>query len=190
MFLSLRRASRYPVQSASTLRRPVTDDAIQRTFRPFTDDATAIKTRPELPQSFTHDTLLRNKKVLIANRGEIRNYYLSTTMDAMLHGKPCSLVKTNTRVVELTSALSVRRSGSSKGKSSFIQKRYHLLGCPDPCSFVTFHHPGELYHKGIDITYGVRCLLVCFTDGMNPKILDDSRQEDDDPKFEANVLVC
>ena len=24
-------------------------------------------------------------------------------------------------------------------------------------------HPGELYHKGIDITYGVRCLLVCFT---------------------------
>jgi len=51
-------------------------------------------------------------------------------------------------------------------------------------------HPGELYHKGIDITYGVRCLLVCFTDGMNPKILDDSRQEDDDPKYEANVLVC
>lgn len=49
-------------------------------------------------------------------------------------------------------------------------------------------HPGELYHKGIDITYGVRCLLVCFTDGMNPKIMDDSRQEDDDPKYEANVL--
>ena len=51
-------------------------------------------------------------------------------------------------------------------------------------------HPGELYHKGIDITYGVRCLLICFTDGMNPKILDDSRQEDDDPKYETNVFVC
>lgn len=51
-------------------------------------------------------------------------------------------------------------------------------------------HPGELYHKGLDITYGVRCLLVCFTDGMNPKILDDSKQEDDDPKYEANVIMC
>jgi len=51
-------------------------------------------------------------------------------------------------------------------------------------------HPGELYHKGIDITYGVRCLLVCFTDGMNPKILDDSKAEDDDESFEKNVMIC
>ena len=48
---------------------------------------------------------------------------------------------------------------------------------------------GELYHKGLDITYGVRCLLVCFTDGMNPKILEDSKQEDDDPENEKNVFV-
>ena len=41
-------------------------------------------------------------------------------------------------------------------------------------------HPGELYHKGIDITYGIRTLLVCFTDGMNPKILDDSSADTDE----------
>ncbi|KAL7528417.1 hypothetical protein ACHAXR_004000 [Thalassiosira sp. AJA248-18] len=50
-------------------------------------------------------------------------------------------------------------------------------------------HPGELYHKGCEITYGVRCLLVCFTDGMNPKILDDSSAETDDKKYEQNVFV-
>ena len=49
---------------------------------------------------------------------------------------------------------------------------------------------GELYHKGIDITYGVRCLLVCFTDGMNPKILDDSKAEDDKEDYEKNVVLC
>ena len=26
-------------------------------------------------------------------------------------------------------------------------------------------HPGELYHKGRDITGGVRSLIVCFMDG-------------------------
>lgn len=51
-------------------------------------------------------------------------------------------------------------------------------------------HPGELYHKGLDITYGVRTLLVCFTDGFSPKILDDSKQEDDDPEYEKNVCMC
>jgi len=51
-------------------------------------------------------------------------------------------------------------------------------------------HPGELYHKGVDITNGVRCLLVCFTDGMNPKILDDSKSEDHNEKDEKRVLVC
>ena len=50
-------------------------------------------------------------------------------------------------------------------------------------------HPGELYHKGLDITYGVRTLLVCFTDGFSPKILDDSKQEDDDPEYEKNVCI-
>eukprot|EP00804_Cyclotella_cryptica_P028514 CCRYP_014794-RB/>CCRYP_014794-RB protein AED:0.00 eAED:0.00 QI:1118/1/1/1/1/1/2/122/560 len=50
-------------------------------------------------------------------------------------------------------------------------------------------HPGELYHKGIDVTYGVRCLLVCFTDGFSPKIMDDSKQHEDDPKYEKNVCL-
>lgn len=50
-------------------------------------------------------------------------------------------------------------------------------------------HPGELYHKGIDITYGIRCLLVCFTDGMNPKILDDSKSSEDSSEYQKNVVV-
>lgn len=50
-------------------------------------------------------------------------------------------------------------------------------------------HPGELYHKGIDITYGVRCLLVCFTDGMNPGIVDDSKSGEDSSEHEGNVYV-
>ncbi|KAL9186310.1 hypothetical protein ACHAXT_005548 [Thalassiosira profunda] len=49
-------------------------------------------------------------------------------------------------------------------------------------------HPGELYHKG-DITYGVRVLLVCFTDGMDARVTDDSKAENDDPKYEKTVLV-
>jgi len=51
-------------------------------------------------------------------------------------------------------------------------------------------HPGELYHKGCEITMGVRTLLVCFTDGMNPKILDDSKSADDSAEYEKNVLIC
>lgn len=51
-------------------------------------------------------------------------------------------------------------------------------------------HPGELYHKGVDITYGVRTLLVCFTDGMNPKILDDSKAENDKAEYESNTFVA
>mmetsp|Transcript_2210 Transcript_2210/g.4752 ORF Transcript_2210/g.4752 Transcript_2210/m.4752 type:complete len:123 (-) Transcript_2210:336-704(-) len=49
-------------------------------------------------------------------------------------------------------------------------------------------NPGELYHKGLDITSGVRCLLVCFTDGLDPKILDDSKPEDDGVEYEKNVV--
>jgi hypothetical protein len=51
-------------------------------------------------------------------------------------------------------------------------------------------HPGELYHMGIDIKYGVRCLLVCFTDGANPKILDDSKSDEDDPSYRKNTVLC
>ena len=51
-------------------------------------------------------------------------------------------------------------------------------------------HPGELYHKGREITYGVRTLLVCFMDGFDPKILDDSKADEDDPLYEENLLLC
>ena len=50
-------------------------------------------------------------------------------------------------------------------------------------------HPGELYHKGIDITYGVRCLLVCFTDGMNPNIIDDSKADEHREEYEKNIVL-
>lgn len=48
---------------------------------------------------------------------------------------------------------------------------------------------GELYHKGLDITYGIRCLLVCFTDGFSPKILDDSKAENDNIEYEKNTVL-
>ena len=50
-------------------------------------------------------------------------------------------------------------------------------------------HPGELYHKGIDITYGVRVLLVCFTDGMDPRVADDSKAENDKKEYEKAVII-
>jgi predicted 2-oxoglutarate/Fe(II)-dependent dioxygenase YbiX len=39
-------------------------------------------------------------------------------------------------------------------------------------------HPGELYHKGCDITRGSRYLIVCFTDGHDPKVDDNSSSKD------------
>lgn len=50
-------------------------------------------------------------------------------------------------------------------------------------------HPGELYHKGLDITSGYRYLVVCFMDGFDPKILDDSSQTEDKEEYEKNVCV-
>jgi predicted 2-oxoglutarate/Fe(II)-dependent dioxygenase YbiX len=48
-------------------------------------------------------------------------------------------------------------------------------------------HPGELYHKGVDITKGTRSLIVCFMDGFNPKMTDDSHTRDDKAIYELNV---
>jgi predicted 2-oxoglutarate/Fe(II)-dependent dioxygenase YbiX len=50
-------------------------------------------------------------------------------------------------------------------------------------------HPGELYHKGIDITSGVRSLIVCFLDGFNVNIMDPSSSQEDDVRFQDNVCV-
>jgi hypothetical protein len=50
-------------------------------------------------------------------------------------------------------------------------------------------HPGELYHKGCDITNGVRALIVCFMDGFDPKIKDPSSSSQDNEAFEENVRM-
>lgn len=49
-------------------------------------------------------------------------------------------------------------------------------------------HPGELYHKGVDITGGVRNMVLCFMDGYNPGILDHSKEKDDRQEFETNIF--
>ena len=48
-------------------------------------------------------------------------------------------------------------------------------------------HPGELYHKGCDITGGIRLLIVCFMDGYDPKIADPSSEKTDSVEYEKNV---
>ena len=50
-------------------------------------------------------------------------------------------------------------------------------------------HPGNLYHRGVDITSGVRTLMVCFMDGFDLEVQERSRAEDDsDGAFESNVI--
>ena len=48
-------------------------------------------------------------------------------------------------------------------------------------------HPGELYHKGIDITSGVRALIVGFMDGFDPQIVDSSSSQNDKDIYEKNI---
>lgn len=48
-------------------------------------------------------------------------------------------------------------------------------------------HPGELYHKGCDITRGERALIVCFMDGFDPHIVDPSSAQEDNEVYEKNV---
>lgn len=50
-------------------------------------------------------------------------------------------------------------------------------------------HPGELYHKGVDITAGTRLLVVGFMDGFNPEIYDDSTAKGDHESYEKNVCM-
>ena len=49
--------------------------------------------------------------------------------------------------------------------------------------------PGELYHLGVDITSGVRSLIICFMDGFDPKIVDESSQEEDKEIYQKNVRM-
>jgi len=49
-------------------------------------------------------------------------------------------------------------------------------------------HPGDLSHKGVDITTGERMLLVCFLDGYDTGVKDGSTDRDYHPSFEKDVL--
>jgi predicted 2-oxoglutarate/Fe(II)-dependent dioxygenase YbiX len=50
-------------------------------------------------------------------------------------------------------------------------------------------HPGEMYHKGLDIAGGTRVLMVCFMDGFDPGIVDRSDPTADRTEFEENVYM-
>lgn len=50
-------------------------------------------------------------------------------------------------------------------------------------------HPGELYHSGVNISSGTRMLVVCFMDGFDPDIIDDSEASEDDLQNENNVII-
>ena len=44
-------------------------------------------------------------------------------------------------------------------------------------------HPGEIYHRGNDITEGTRSLVICFLDGFCPGIVDSSSASEDHPEY-------
>jgi hypothetical protein len=50
-------------------------------------------------------------------------------------------------------------------------------------------HPGELFHKGVDITRGTRYLVVCFVDGFDPDVPDHSSSGGEHSKLECNTLA-
>jgi predicted 2-oxoglutarate/Fe(II)-dependent dioxygenase YbiX len=49
-------------------------------------------------------------------------------------------------------------------------------------------HPGDLYHKGVDISKGKRKMIVCFMDGFKPDIHDNSLESDDRKEYEEHVI--
>lgn len=51
-------------------------------------------------------------------------------------------------------------------------------------------HPGNLYHRGVDITSGIRTLMVCFMDGFDPKVTDESSANEDSADFESNLILA
>jgi len=49
-------------------------------------------------------------------------------------------------------------------------------------------HPGELFHKGVDIASGTRYLIVCFVDGYDIEIPDPSSSKGSHTKYEGNTI--
>jgi hypothetical protein len=56
------------------------------------------------------------------------------------------------------------------------------------CKGQVLVHPGDLYHKGVDIASGTRRLVVCFLDGFRPNIKDKSTDEVDHSEYEKHVI--
>lgn len=50
-------------------------------------------------------------------------------------------------------------------------------------------HPGALFHKAVNITGGMRELIVCFVDGFDPYIEDPSSYSNEDDGFEQNIVT-
>jgi hypothetical protein len=54
-------------------------------------------------------------------------------------------------------------------------------------------HPGDLQHKGVAITSGIRILLVCFLDCAIPDystgVVDSSDSDENEEDFESNVVI-
>jgi predicted 2-oxoglutarate/Fe(II)-dependent dioxygenase YbiX len=48
-------------------------------------------------------------------------------------------------------------------------------------------HPGDLYHRGVDISRGMRQLVVCFMDGFNSSVKDDSCENDDSEEYHGCI---
>lgn len=51
-------------------------------------------------------------------------------------------------------------------------------------------HPGNLYHRGVDITSGIRTLMVCFMDGFDPRVNDESSPDQVSAEFESNLFLA
>ncbi|GMI08379.1 hypothetical protein TrRE_jg5947 [Triparma retinervis] len=48
--------------------------------------------------------------------------------------------------------------------------------------------PGDLFHKGVDITDGTRYLIICFVDGFDPGIPDPSSSKGNHDAYEGNTV--
>ena len=49
-------------------------------------------------------------------------------------------------------------------------------------------HPGALFHSGVNITSGIRQLVVCFMDGFRTGVEDNLNDNDDISLYEQRIL--
>lgn len=72
-----------------------------------------------------------------------------------------------------------------RGGGTFIRCLQHTLKLKKGQVLV---HPGNLFHAGIEITEGVRVLLVCFLDGVDPRVTDHSTSRNDGKVYRNQIL--